>query len=211
MDRHRNAENAIVDLAIVGSEAIANNPTVRDDANLPRLLSRLHLIDLIAGQIDRHSGNYFVQMDKSGNVVGLTGIDLDMSFFTGKGGKGDNAAALNVEKGSHYADGRRSNWLPGLGMYADAELAGRIIALNPEHLRAVLTDLLPAASIEAAVERLVQLQAALKVLQSKGQLLEPGQWDAAVRQKLAVESEDNRLTGGGDSYYGREMTEFQHR
>ena len=46
---------------------------------LTRCLARLQLLDAIAGQLDRHLGNYYVASDASGPVL-VIGIDNDLAF-----------------------------------------------------------------------------------------------------------------------------------
>jgi hypothetical protein len=141
-----------------------------------RLLSRLQLLDTLALQMDRHGGNFFVQQDQAGNVIGITGIDNDMSF-----GTVTNVASPNKQ-------------YPGMSRYVDAELAVKILNLNPELLKLALSDLLTSAEIDAALERLRRLQAHLQQLQSQNALLQPNQWDAAVAQGLLDERRGYQYT-----------------
>jgi Domain of unknown function (DUF4157) len=187
-----------------GFAASMNRPGIKDDPNLARLLSRLHLVDLLCGQVDRHDENYYIQFDKSGNVIGVTGIDLDMSFVEESGKN-----KVSVEKGSHDKSGVTDR-LPGLAMFADKALAERIIALDPKDLRAILEDLLTVSQIEAALKRLDDLQKALTKMKSEGKLLDEKQWGQAQRQGLRDEHDlrvdkqfkaERNATGG--SYFGR--------
>ena len=47
-----------------------------------RELTKLQLLDQLTGQGDRHRGNYFVDIQGSGNkvTVKVTGIDNDLCF-----------------------------------------------------------------------------------------------------------------------------------
>ncbi|MET0909852.1 MAG: DUF4157 domain-containing protein [Ilumatobacteraceae bacterium] len=153
------------------------------DANLARLLSKLQLIDAIAGQIDRHAKNYFVVRDPSGKVTGLTGIDLDMAWVPLP--KDTSKRALSVEMGSVSNETRGKSvkkgdpfdWFPGFSRFCDAEMAEEIIKLQADDLRLILMDLLPNELVEAAVSRLADLQTLLLGLKKDGKLLKPNEWN----------------------------------
>jgi hypothetical protein len=173
----------------------------KDDKNLPRLLSRLQLIDAIAGQVDRHAGNYFVQRDDTGKVTGITGIDLDMAWVPSaptKGPREDKRTGqfeFSVEHGSRAkSDGGSTDHYPGFSRFCDGVLADKIIAVQPDDLRVILIDLLDKPSVDAAVTRLVQLQTLLGELKKKGLLIEPNEWNAHVRAQVMAEDK---------SYYSR--------
>ncbi len=139
------------------------------DPNLMRLLSRLQLLDSLAMQLDRHTGNFFLQTDANGNVTKVTGIDNDMSFGTQTG----------IEK--------RIKQYSAMSAFVDAEMAVKILRLDAELLRLAMTDLLSAEELNSLNTRLVKLQAHLLVLQMRGELLQPNQWDVAVAQNLFTE------------------------
>jgi len=128
------------------------------DPEFMRQLSRLQLIDSIAFQIDRNTGNYFIQRDEKGKLVSFTGIDNDYSFGT------------NTD--IHW----RKQEMLGISRYVDKELAEVIIALDPSLLQPILSDLLPQDEIEAAITRLQELQAELQ--KDYMNLLEPDEWTA---------------------------------
>jgi len=189
--------------------ALTTHPEANDDPNLARLLSRLHLIDLLCGQVDRHAGNYFIQIE-NGKVVGITGIDLDMAFMP-KQDTG-NKAAIDIKEGSHLnlkgaATDQQMDHLPGLAEFVDADLAERIMELDPEDLRAVLASLLDEQSVEGALSRLAQLKEALAVMEQEGKLLKPGQWDKLKKESLRKQDAKKgslaRQKGAG-SYFGRD-------
>lgn len=127
-----------------------------------RDLSKLQLLDLLALQVDRHGGNYVVQTDTSGRVIGLKGFDHDLSF------------------------GRKGDWddytheIPGLAKYVDKELAQRIITLNPEMLKWVMEGLLAPDVIDYLLERLDKLKAHL--LQHQDKWLNPNEWDQVMNR-----------------------------
>lgn len=55
-------------------------------ANLMRELSRMEWADVLSGQVDRHGGNYLVDINPETGAVKITGIDNDASFGTRKTG-----------------------------------------------------------------------------------------------------------------------------
>ena len=81
------------------------------------------MIELIAGQLDRHMGNYLIKVDGQGRVEKVTGIDLDQSFSS------DMVSTDCLLMGGHYL---------GLPTLFDREFAQRVLAVTAEQLRAVL-------------------------------------------------------------------------
>ena len=51
-------------------------------ADLMRELNRLQWLDLVTGQMDRHSSNYFIHIDSVTHKVTVTGIDNDAGYST---------------------------------------------------------------------------------------------------------------------------------
>lgn len=130
-----------------------------EDADYLRLMSRLHLIDLIAHQVDRNVGNYFIERDGNGQIIGVTGIDNDMSF-----GQKDLPTKRNRQE------------LQPVSKFVDREMAEVILSITPEMLLAILRDLLEPADINAAIYRLQTLQENLK----SATLLNPDEWNAQI-------------------------------
>jgi len=152
------------------------------DPKLMQMLSQLQLIDLLAFQVDRNRGNYFIQTDNSGNVIGVTGIDNDYALGTNTKIEGKNQE------------------LPGMSRYVDEEMAKAILNLDPELLRMAMADLLTEAEIAALLERLQKLKTFLKPLHDNGQLLKPNQWTPAIAKGLLEERKDR--FSGVNNYYG---------
>lgn len=155
-----------------------------NDPNLQRMLSRLQLIDALAMQVDRNLSNFFIQTDTNGQVLGITGIDNDMAF-------GQFAETI----------GRRFNF-PGMSKFVDAELARKIIDLDPQDLAWALGDLLSPKEIDSLQKRLAELQDYLKELESKEELLEPDQWDKATAVGMLEED---------TSYYAKLRKQFYEK
>jgi hypothetical protein len=144
----------------------ANHPGTRDtvrrdDPVLLSKLSALQMIDFLAGQVDRHQGNYMIQVDNNGAVVNITGIDNDMSFGT----KDTNLMAT-----------RGARQLPILAKYFDSDMANKILRLDADMVRIALSDLLTPEEINSTLERLALLKRKLSEAQNANQLLNPGQW-----------------------------------
>lgn len=149
------------------------------DPELMRQLSRLYLIDLIANQIDRNKGNYFIKRDTEGNLLAITGIDNDFAFGTGE------TADINTQE------------LNGISRYVDKEMAEMIMSLDASILDPVLSDLLPEVEVQAAIKRLEDLQRLLA--EDETNLLEPDEW---------LEHKDAILDEGKD-YYSSLMQDIQ--
>jgi hypothetical protein len=135
----------------------------KDDPVLMSKLSALEMIDFLAGQADRHQGNYMIQVDHSGNVLGLTGIDNDMSF-------GTKSAADMARRGARE--------LPSVGLYFDQDMANKILALDPALVKIALSDLLTPEEVQATLDRLQILKDKLRTAQAANKLLAPNQWAA---------------------------------
>jgi hypothetical protein len=170
------------------------NSVSKADPVLQSKLSALQMIDFLAGQADRHQGNYMVQTDRTGKVTGVTGIDNDMSFGT----KDANTLAQ-----------RGARQLPALGIYFDKEMAQKIMALDEDLLRAVLSDLLTPEEIQATVDRLNLLKERLQVALTSGRLLDPNEWDQtfkdeAILNRTGKVGQGNNLKRGeyGATVYG---------
>lgn len=157
------------------------------DPNLQRLLSRLQLIDALAYQVDRHEGNFFVEFDNNGKVIGVKGIDNDMAF-------GSRTDVTKYKGARNYA---------GIGKYVDKEMAQRILALRPEDLEAALGDLLGDKEMAALLQRLTKIQQELQ----SAQLLDPDQWNDMTAMDM-VKEQNNMLFGGKESYYARMVDKY---
>ncbi len=150
------------------------------DPMLMQSLSKLQFIDLLSFQVDRNRGNYYIQRDQQGNVLGVTGIDNDYSFGTNTG-----ISRWNQE-------------LPGISRYVDEDIAKAILELDPDLLRLAMMDLLTDDEINALLERLQKLKQFLKPLYDTGKLLKPNEWTPAIANGLLEE---------GKSYYSTLVTE----
>jgi hypothetical protein len=162
--------------AAEGTQAgeVAWDTVNQQGGELQRLLSRLQLLDILAHQVDRNPGNFFLQF-QGGEVTHITGIDNDMAF-----GK----LAQDISRGFQE--------YPGVSKYVDKDLAQAILKLAPKDLGDAMRGLLSDDEIDALIGRLKQLQIHLKKLSDQDRLLSPDQWSKATAQGLIDE---------GASYY----------
>jgi hypothetical protein len=156
-----------------------------DNAVLQRGLSKLQLLDALAGQVDRHQGNYYIQRDANGQVIGVKGIDNDLAFGVG----------ITPEMMTNQTTGIAQ--YRGMPPVVDKEMALRIINVAPEDVRNALTGLLSEAEVAATLTRLTVLQAELIKLQDSGLLKSENEWGAAT---LADMSSGGDKSGG---YYAQ--------
>jgi len=141
--------------------SVFTNPDVR------REVTKLQLLDHLVGQGDRHSNNYFINVDSNGKVT-VTGIDNDQCF--GKDLHDPNGIAQGT---SHLNKGFRGTRMPPV---IDTEMAKAFEDMKPEDLEASLRGKLTTAEIAAAKDRLTGIKAHIKDLRDKGMIIDPDAW-----------------------------------
>jgi len=136
-----------------------------DDPVLQRGLNKLQLLDAIAGQLDRHQGNYIVERDGTGQVTGVKGIDLDMAF--GSQMTSPHKGGPDAPQGSapHEAHNYR-----GLPPEIDEQMGERILAVKGSDIREALTGLLPDAEVAATVARFTEVRRVVEQAKKEGRL-----------------------------------------
>lgn len=155
-----------------------------DDPELQRSLNILQMLDYISLQLDRHAGNFYIATDEKGKVLGVTGIDLDISF--GKGGNGGK-----VGEGGHFV---------GIPELADAEFRAKVLSVSEKEIRDCLDGVIDKSEIDATVERFTYLCKRLKEMDPK-QIVQVGGWGA----------ETAKQQGNETSYLGKlKQTTVQH-
>jgi len=132
-----------------------------NDKVLQRELTNLNWFDLLAGQVDRHGHNFFVEEDANRNVIGVKGIDNDACF-----GKNTTDPAL-----AGKLRGLKGTDLPGAISKATYD---KLMGLTPKRLRALMKGL-DDAEIEAAIKRLTIIQDALGKYEGE-RVLTDDQW-----------------------------------
>jgi hypothetical protein len=162
-----------------------------DDAVLQRCLNKLQILDAIAGQLDRHGGNYFIH-GEGGQVSGVTGIDLDMAFGQDMTSFDDHSAR------------KAHNYKRALPDEIDEAFGQKVLTVQDNDLRAVLRGLLSDREVEATVQRLQSVQAVIRQKAATNQLR--SSWDdpaVAASQRLA--SAEAVYFGGNRPSYGADV------
>lgn len=162
------------------------------NADIQEGLTSLHLVDLIAGQLDRHPGNYFIGVDPSNGRLRVTAIDNDAAF-----GATHDDLNKNI----------RSGHLPGLPSVVSEEQWQRIERITGEQIAEVLGDLLSEAEVASTIARFEQLKAHLRELSNAGQLVDS--FDRSTYVKMVQAEAEEQPAGQAhlwSSYVGREAT-----
>ena len=119
------------------------------ESNLNKDIADLQVLDYICGNIDRHAGNLFYDVDeKTGKIKGLQGIDNDSAFGLFSSGK----------------DGRnfRLNGTDSFTVVSE-DMAKKINTISPEMLKFTLRGRgLTDQEIQAACDRLQDVKDAVK-------------------------------------------------
>jgi hypothetical protein len=153
------------DRVLVGCQSCPNPKIDFNHPQLKRELTMLAFLDFIVGHLDRHRGNYKVNMkpltNKKGAMVG--GYDNDATFGKNLRTPDDFKKALQS-----YAF-----FSVGLPEVIDTEMADSVRKLN---LRDVLEDLLDEPERHAAQARLDLALNYIEQLARIGKVIEPGHW-----------------------------------
>lgn len=172
-------------IEVEGEEDDRGNPLKRSAATMyqndpvyRQSMSKLMLLDFICGQVDRHSGNYIIQLGKDGKVTGVVGIDNDLSF-------GENFTDLDYAKQARGVKGHMFNNFISAGgdvkdlNEIDKKFAERIVQLsqNTGKIRAVLGGLLSDGEVNAAVSRLTSLANFLRPLLNSNSPIIKSKWE----------------------------------
>ena len=173
---------------------VSDEPFDDPESNLNRDLADMQVLDFICGNVDRHAGNLFYDVDtRTGKIKGVQGIDNDSAFGLYSSGK--NGSNFRLE-------GTDSLKVISQGM------AKKVSSLSPEMLKFTLRGRgLTDAEIDAACHRLGDVQKAVKeasVAKGVAELMQNG-----AQNKLSIMSEDdmkgmspNAFTGKGRNLFG---------
>ncbi len=156
--------------------------TVNATGKFQRDMCNLQVLDVICGQLDRHSGNYMVSANKGGELSDVQGIDNDGAFGLNEHSdfykaSGNNRSIYNIQTGE---------WTMA---YMDKNLAERVKALDPEMMRYALKDLIGDDEINAAITRLNNVKKALSTI-DENRLLEDDEWNDDTAQALIDQAWD---------------------
>lgn len=144
----------------------------KKDPKVKETRNKLFLLDVIAGQVDRHHKNFLIEMD-GGQVKGVKGIDLDLAFGPGYTGKflEEWNERINSAQGTKLATEKAllvkkiAGDVPWDLSGIDQEFARRIIQLSKsgQHLvRDALTGYISDQEIESTLSRLKTLAKFMK-------------------------------------------------
>ena len=151
------------------------------DAVLMRGMSKLQLIDALCGQADRHQGNYYIERNDRGEVIGVKGIDNDLSFGT--------LITDPTDKGSKTFKGQYR----GIPPLIDEQLGNALLQISASTVQEALNGLLTSEEIGATLSRLANLKTELQKMKANGLFRAATQWGAGEYQKM----------NHWDSYYGQ--------
>ena len=159
-------------------ERSAGNEVDLEDPTLQRCLNKLQIIDVIAGQLDRHEGNFFVQRDPTtGTVLGVTGIDNDMAF-------GEKMEDIDWKRAHNYI---------GMPELVDEQFGNRILQVTEKDIRDTLDGLIARSEIDATVKRFLQVQAMVRSLKDNDQLTRDWNKDTAQHEDREKGQFDEKL------------------
>lgn len=145
------------------AQANKNGEPITYTPEMARQLSTLQLFDTICGQLDRNTGNYFVQEKFDGRkhiLSSLQGIDNDFSFGTLR------YAELKSDGGLLKLPQMEIDGLCTLPC-VDEQAVTAIQALNDEIVKHAFADLLSSAEIDALLDRLHGVQNILRKTAAK--------------------------------------------
>lgn len=157
-------------------EAVAKGKIAKDDSKMVnsaymrqwftpqfmKSLTSLQVLDNLMGQVDRHHGNFMVDV-KDGKMGSVQGIDNDLAFgysmifgdMTGPSGHSRSMLDKNSYSEENWQEAKLS--IP----YMDKALAQRILAVKEEDIRIITQDLLEPKAIDGLCKRLKVMQQAI--------------------------------------------------
>ena len=145
------------------------------DPILQRSLVRLQMLDTICGQIDRHSGNYYIHTDASGAVTGVVGIDNDLAFGA-----------------THHDITETRKQYMGLPPIIDQNYRLAILELQPDSISEALTGVLGQGELQALLTRLRMVQEQLKNMPT-----------GKIRAQSEYDDESATALRGSGTYFSR--------
>lgn len=145
-------------------------------------LVNLQVLDVLCGQMDRHDGNFMIQVEGGDTITGIKGIDNDASF-------GNNVDVVLMDRNGKERHDRRVYDIENGKMalpYMDKNLAERILVLEPDVIRFALKGLISDREIESAIIRLNMMKKAIATTKNKQpeRFLEEDQWNEETAQTM---------------------------
>jgi hypothetical protein len=126
------------------------------DPKVALQLFKLSVLDLVAGHVDRHAGNYMINKTEEGETK-ITAIDNDTSFGT----------RTDIESDKDVRGGEVRPALEEAFPFIPPEIKEKVMAVSRENIEQALTGLLSKPQIEAACIRLAKVQASFQKLEEK--------------------------------------------
>ncbi len=145
-------------------------------------LVKLQILDLLCGQVDRHGGNYFIELPEGGQAQ-IRGIDNDQSFGRWLDGlPGHPRFDIPGEQDSRWCYATEG---PPL---IDDAMEAAVNQLSEGQLGSILEKLqLSGDEVSAAKARLKELKAHVATLRSEGRVIAPDQWGQPRASRLLAE------------------------
>ena len=131
--------------------AVNGNQLQQGDRHCLKQLADLQVLDYICGNPDRHGGNLFFEFNEDGQLIGIQGIDNDLSFGGLKTTRGNVGFLMAPEHMGAISKGT----------------ADRILALDSEEFAYALYGILDKKEVEAAQFRLENMKTAITVSREK--------------------------------------------
>lgn len=120
-------------------------------------LFKLSVLDLVAGHVDRHAGNYMINKTEGGEIR-ITAIDNDTSF-----GEGTDIETAKQMQGTGQIRPALEEAFP----FVPPEIKERVMSISKVDIEQALTGLLTKPQIDAACIRFEKVQAHFKALEEK--------------------------------------------
>jgi hypothetical protein len=137
----------------------SSTPKFRDfdysDPEIQRQLATLQIFDIITGQMDRHTGNYYIYQGPEGTKI--TAIDNDISFGAKKGA-GRMTHPDRKNELSPFDNTR------GMPLFLDDQVANRLLEVTPQEMKEVLESLIAPDEVSAALQRFAEVKAHVRKL-----------------------------------------------
>jgi hypothetical protein len=180
-----------------------------NEPGLRRDLVTLQLMDNIAGQVDRHPGNYFVNQDTNGKFLGMKAIDNDQAWGSKlkmvEEHKYKSADILNkrgelvVAGKLNPIDSHLPTYLPPV---VDKKAYDSIMGMNAQTFQTKMGGLLSRDEMTAASERLRLVQNHISDPQKCRVLRTEADWAGDDVKNLLLQKKNNEHT----SYFARDFS-----
>lgn len=127
-------------------------------------MNSLQILDVIAGQVDRHASNIMAEQ-KGGRFIGIKGIDNDMCF-----GKLTYEFIKKLNRGQHKLKPIEDEKGVCKLRVIDSRLRDRLLTLTDEMVTYVFADLLSKEELQALLNRIHGVQNLLKNIKEKDEV-----------------------------------------